>query len=91
VIVRWSPSAVENLAEVSAYLEPLSSTAAHATLARIVKRATQLADFPNSGRNVEGSGDPAVREVFAVPYRIVYVLHDDYLEVVAVRHGRRSR
>jgi hypothetical protein len=45
--------------------------------------------FPESGRIVPERQDPAVREVIVQPYRLVYRLGDDVVEVATVFRASR--
>jgi len=56
---------------------------------RITKRSEQIAGFPMSGRNVpEYLGDD-IRELIEKPYRIIYRIKPDQIDVLAVVHGAR--
>ena len=88
--VEWSRGARDELAGVYDYLATFSETAAVRTIGEILRRGHQLELFPESGRIVPEFGVHGLREVFAPPYRIVYRLTNDRVEILAVRHGRRS-
>ncbi|HEU0168080.1 MAG TPA: type II toxin-antitoxin system RelE/ParE family toxin [Chloroflexota bacterium] len=51
--------------------------------------AERLEVFPESGRIVPERQDPAVREVIVQPYRLVYRLGDDVVEVATVFRASR--
>jgi plasmid stabilization system protein ParE len=87
--VRWTEHAAAEVAEIQAYLAQFSERAASRMAQVIARRGRQLELFPESGRIVPEFGELHIREVFAPPYRIVYRLTDDGVEVLAVRHGRR--
>jgi plasmid stabilization system protein ParE len=59
-------------------------------LCRIFDRGKQLEAFPESGREVPEVGKPEVRELIEPPYRVIYRLTGDRVEVVAVVHARRG-
>jgi plasmid stabilization system protein ParE len=46
--------------------------------------------FPQSGRVVPKAGDVNIREVFEGPYRIIYHVLEDEIDVIAVVHGARQ-
>jgi len=54
---------------------------------RITRRSEQIAQFPESGRIVPEYEAPDVREVIERPYRIIYRVKAERVEVLAVLHG----
>jgi len=50
-------------------------------------RAKQLGRFPQSGRVVPESNLRSFRELIVGPYRILYLLVADGVEIVTVVHG----
>jgi plasmid stabilization system protein ParE len=52
-------------------------------------RTQQIALFPESGRSVPESETFEIRAVIERTYRIIYRVHDDRIEVMAVIHGVR--
>ena len=54
---------------------------------RIFSSVDRLIAFPLSGRVVPELGDPRLREVIDAPYRIVYRVRDDVLEILTVVHS----
>ena len=56
---------------------------------RLIDAAERLADFGESGRVIPEIADPASREIFVGPYRIMYHLEGDAIIIVAIVHGAR--
>ncbi len=56
---------------------------------RITHRSEQIAAFPLSGRVVPEFNVGQLRELFQRPYRIIYHVQPDKIEVVAVVHMSR--
>jgi plasmid stabilization system protein ParE len=54
---------------------------------RLLRRSEQIATFPLSGRMVPEYGAHDIREVVERPYRIIYRVKADQVDVVAVVHG----
>lgn len=48
-----------------------------------------LIDFPQAGRAVPELNDPRVRERFLYSYRLIYEIHSEQIDILAVIHGRR--
>jgi toxin ParE1/3/4 len=57
---------------------------------RLTRRSQQIALFPLSGRVVPEYGSESVREIIEPPYRIIYRILPDRVDVVAVVHGARD-
>jgi toxin ParE1/3/4 len=90
VIVVWTDTALEHLAGIKQYISQTSPLYAELVVRRILGRGKQLEAFPESGRMVPKLERPEVREVIEAPYRVIYRLSEDHVEVVAVVHARRA-
>ena len=53
----------------------------------ITRRSQQIAEYPLSGRRVNEYDFNQVREVIEGPYRIIYHIKSDQVDVLAVIHG----
>ncbi len=58
-------------------------------VARIYLATRNLEQFPHLGRHVPEQVEGEVREIFVQPYRILYRVTPDLVEVVTVLHGAR--
>ena len=85
--VYWTKTAESHLDAIYAYIDQSSSVYALRTVDKITRRSQQIAAFPLSGRRVPEYGMNHVREVFSGPYRIIYHIKPDRVDVVAVIHG----
>ena len=90
MIVHWTDLAVENLADIHDYVSRTSPGYATLIIDRLIRRSEQIGTFPHSGRVVPEFTDPTLREVFEEPYRIVYRVKEDQIDVLAVIHGSRA-
>ena len=54
---------------------------------RLTRRSQQIADFPFSGRRVPEYDIDKIREIIEGPYRIIYHIKPEQIDVVAVIHG----
>jgi plasmid stabilization system protein ParE len=54
---------------------------------RLTKRSEQIAAFPRSGRMVPEYAAPDIREVIERPYRIIYRIKTDQIDILAVVYG----
>lgn len=75
--------------EIRAYIARDSPRYARAVAERLFDAADRLRRHPLSGRVVPELGQPTLREVIEPPYRIVYRVRADVLEVLTVVHGAR--
>ena len=90
MIVVWTETALEHLAGIRRYISQTSALYAELVVRRILGRGKQLEAFPESGRMVPEVGRPEIREVIEAPYRVIYRLTAQRIEVVAVVHARRA-
>jgi toxin ParE1/3/4 len=89
MIVHWSETAIGHLQAVRDYIAQNSPGYAQALVDRVIRRTERLADMPLIGPEVPEYGDPAIREVLEHPYRILYRVTEERVEVLAVIHGAR--
>ena len=88
--LAWSEHAVTQLAAIAEYISAASPVYAEQTVERVRQRLAQAAEYPESGRVVPEVGAPDLRELLEWPYRLVYRVRPDVIEVLAVIHGRRD-
>lgn len=53
-------------------------------------RLDQASAFPYSGRVVPEVGRTEIREIIEPPYRLIYLVHPDAIEVLSVLHSRQN-
>jgi toxin ParE1/3/4 len=87
--VYWTENAIEHLASIYEYIALNSPTYATGMVDRITRRSSQIADSPLSGRMVPEYQAPDIRELIEKPYRIIYRIKQDQIDVLAVIHGAR--
>jgi toxin ParE1/3/4 len=85
----WTPGAVRDLEQIHAYIAADAPRYADVVAARIVDAFERLTEFPESGRVVPELGRADVRELIQGAYRLVYLLHGDRAEILAIHHGAR--
>ena len=69
--VRWTPQAADDLEAVCLYIARDTPVAATVFAERVLRATSQLANFPDMGRNVPELGRADIREVFVYSYRII--------------------
>lgn len=87
--IRWTRTALRNLAAEAEYIAQDSPTAAGKTLARIKNAVNLLAGQPSMGR---AGRVPDTRELIIpeTPYIIPYRIHDGQIEILRVFHAARK-
>jgi plasmid stabilization system protein ParE len=88
--VFWTDTAVEHLDALYAYVARTSEEYAKRLVDRLTSRSLQIAQFPLSGRVVPEMGVEQIREVVEGPFRIVYHIKPDRVDVLAVLHGAQD-
>ena len=85
--VHWTRNAISHLANIYEYISLNSPTYANRTVDKITLRSEQIADQPYSGRKVPEYDAEDIRELIEKPYRIIYLIKPDQIDVLAVIHG----
>jgi addiction module RelE/StbE family toxin len=85
----WSPRSLADLEAIREHIARDSEAYAGLVVARLVSAPSRLLEFPESGRMVPEFGRPNLRELVVRPYRLVYRLRSDVVEVVTVFHAAR--
>ena len=56
----------------------------------LIQRVELLRDLPDQGRHVPEWGEPSVREILYEPYRVVYEIAEDRIEILVLSHVRQQ-
>ena len=88
--LRWTEHTVAQLASIAEYVSLSSPVYAEHLVDRLAQRLDQACEFPESGRVVPELGRAEIRELLEWPYRLVYRVHADAIEVLSVLHGRQE-
>ncbi len=89
MIVNWTDFAKARLHKIHAVIAKDSAMVADKTIQRIVKRSKQIAELPKSGRKVPEYCEPDIREILERPYRIIYRILSNRIDVLTVMHYRQ--
>ncbi len=86
--VHWTDTAEGHLDAIYDYIAQDSPEYAMRMVDRLTRRSQQISEFPFSGRRVPEYDDvDQIREVIEGPYRIIYHIKPDRIDVLAVIHG----
>ena len=85
--VHWTENAIGHLVNIYEYISLNSPTYAKRMVDKITRRSEQIADHPYSGRKVPEYETNDIRELIEKPFRIIYRIKSDQIDVLAVIHG----
>ena len=85
--VYWTLNAIKHLTNIYEYISLNSPTYARRTVDRITRRSVQIGSQPFSGRKVPEYQAEDLRELIEKPYRIIYRVMQNQIDVLAVIHG----
>ena len=87
--VFWTQEARERLKEIETYIAEESPQSAKEVVVRLLRRSQQLTRLPTSGRRVPEYPEADLRELLERPFRIIYRVTPDQVEIVTVFHYRQ--
>jgi len=88
--VFWTDTAQRHIDAIHRYIAQDSPVYAKRTVDRLTRRSQQIAEYPLSGRMVPEYEKNQIREVIDGPYRIIYYIKPDRIDVLAVIHGAQD-
>ncbi len=84
--VHWTKRAKARLREIESYIAKDNPKAAREVVEKLLRRSWRLADPPDIGHEVAGYEETDLREVLIRPYRLIYRVKQDQIDVVTVLH-----
>ena len=87
--IIWTRPALEDVREIRQHIARDSPRYARAVAERLFAVVERLREYPLSGRVVPELEQVTLREVVDDPYRIVYRVRADVLEIITVVHAAR--
>ena len=88
--VHWTRTALRQLSAVYDYIAQHSERYARRMVDRITRRSEEIGRFPHLGWAVAEYDCDEIREVLERPYRIIYRIRADRIDVIAVIHAARQ-
>ena len=85
--VHWTNTAEGHLDAVFDFIAQDSPEYAKRMVDRLTRLSQQIAEYPLSGRRVPEFDFNQIREVIEGPYRIIYHIKPDQIDVLAIIHG----
>jgi plasmid stabilization system protein ParE len=89
VKIVWSAEARKELRAIRRFIARDSEYYAARVVASIVERIERAAEHPTQGHPVCEFPERPLREVHEAPYRIIYQLSPDQLQIVTVVHFKK--
>ncbi len=87
--VVWTEKAQARLREIQEYIAHDSPQRALAVVDRLIARSMTLAEPPLLGKPVREYPRSDLRELLEKPYRLIYRVRDDRIDVLSVKHYRQ--
>jgi plasmid stabilization system protein ParE len=85
--VHWTVSAIESLTNIYAHISLNSPVYARGMVDKITRRSVQIGNHPFSGRRVPEYDNTDIREIIERPYRIIYRIKTDQIDILAIIHS----
>lgn len=87
--VHWTDRAKTRLKLIHDHIAKDAPLVASQVVERLLQRSIQIGDFPSSGRAVPEYQREDIREILERPYRIIYRILPDRVDVITVMHYRQ--
>jgi toxin ParE1/3/4 len=88
--VDWTENSLAHLRAIRDYIAQDSPRYALATIDRLTQRSKQFGIFPFAGSKVPEYDRDDIREAIEAPYRIIYRVLPQRIDVLAVIHSARQ-
>ncbi|MHC4884773.1 MAG: type II toxin-antitoxin system RelE/ParE family toxin [Planctomycetota bacterium] len=88
--VLWTEPACSQLDGIYSYIAQSSEEYAKRMVDRITRKSQQIGEHPLSGRKVPEYDHEQIRETTERPYRIIYHILPDRIEILALIHGAQD-
>lgn len=85
--VHWTNTAEGHLDAIHAHIAQDSPEYPRRMVDRLTRKSRQIAEFPLSGRKIPEYDVDHIREVIEGPFRIIYTIRTDQIDVLAVIHA----
>jgi plasmid stabilization system protein ParE len=89
VKIVWSAEARQELRAIRKFIARDSEFYATRMVARIIERVEATAEHSTRGHPVHEYPEAILREVHEAPYRIIYRISEDQLDVITIVHFKK--
>ena len=87
--VYWSSRARRRLREIHDYIAQDAPQRAAHMVERLIRRAERLPLSPRTDHRVPEYGSDDIREVLERPYRLIYRVGEQRIDILTVKHYRQ--
>ena len=87
--IIWSPLSLDRILEIAKYIAEDKQEASANWVDSVLNSVERLVKFPESGRIVPELKRSEIREILLGNYRIIYLIENDLISVLTVRHGKQ--
>lgn len=87
--VHWTDRAKTRLRLIHDHIAKDAPLVASQVVERLLRRSIQIGDLPYSGRAVPEYQRDDIREVLEQPYRIIYRILPNRVDIITVMHYRQ--
>ncbi|MBW1684192.1 MAG: type II toxin-antitoxin system RelE/ParE family toxin [Deltaproteobacteria bacterium] len=85
----WSPRSIRDIESIHENIAQDSPLYADLVVQRLIRAPDRLRQFPELGRIVPERATPELRELIVRPFRVVYRLRNDSIQIVTVFRASR--
>jgi plasmid stabilization system protein ParE len=89
-LVILTEQAKSDLQQIYSFIVKTSPIYAAGLLDSLIEKIEGIDLFPERGRIVPEINEDAVREIFHLPYRIIYEIYPDIVIVLGIVHAKRD-
>ena len=89
-VLNWTTSALADIDSIGEYYALSSPEYAKSVIAQFYHTVSRLERFPNLGRKVPELDLEHIRELLVNGYRIIYLVDDLSIDILAIVHGRQD-
>ena len=87
--VHWTDRAKTRLRLIHDHIAKDAPLVASQVVERLLQRSIQIGDLPSSGRAIPEYKREDMREILERPYRIIYRILPDRIDIITVMHYRQ--
>ena len=88
--INWTDNSIQDLKEIKAYISKDSDFYATRFIEKLIDGVDSLAIFPDMGRSVPEAQNKLIRELIYRPYRIIYKINKNYIDIITVVNSHRD-
>ena len=88
--INWTDNAIQDLKEIKAYISRDSDFYATRFIEKLIDGVDPLSKFPEMGKRVPEAQDELIRELIYRPYRIIYKINKNYIDIITVVNSHRD-